>query len=124
MASPDPGAVSIGSLRWPVTIATRTQAAADGGGLQETLTELQTVMADIQPTGALTFYSGVQVDTPITHKIRIRWLDWIDTTHVVIRNTTRLDGSTRQEMFRVRRVKEIDGRKRFAELEVEEEKRT
>jgi len=63
------------------------------------------------------------VDTPITHRIVIRWLDWIDTTHVILRNTTRPNGSVRSEIFRIRRMKEIDGRQRFLELECEQESR-
>ena len=123
MANPDPKRVEIGSLRWPVIIAKRDQVASDVGGIQDNLTELMEVRADVQPTGALTFYGSVQVDTPVTHRIRLRWLDFLDTTYVILRDTKRPDGTTRREIFRVRRVMEIDGRKRFAMLEVEEEKR-
>lgn len=120
---PDYGRVAVGTLRWPVVIAQRTQAPSTAGGITEALTDVMDVYADIHPTGALTFYSGVQVDTPITHRITIRWLDWIDTTHVIFRRTTRPDGSVRQETFRIRRIMEIDGRKRFCSLECEQEMR-
>jgi len=119
-----PNAFELGKLRWPVTIAERRQAAGPAGGITESLTSLAEVWADIQPVGALTFYSGVQVDTPITHKVRLRWMDWIGTTHVIIRELRRPDGSVRTEIFRVRRVKE-DGEfpLRWIDLEVELEKR-
>lgn len=120
----DPNRVEIGTLRWPVTIAQRSQSAATTGGIQEAFTNVVTVRADVIPVGAMTFYGSAQVDTPVTHRIRIRWLDWLDTTHVIIRDTLRQDGTTRREIFRIRRIKEIDGRKRFLECEVEEEKRT
>jgi head-tail adaptor len=113
MANPDPRRVEISSLRWPVTIALRTQSAASTSGIQEALTEIIQVRADVQPVGAMTFYGSAQIDTPITHRITVRWLDWLDTKHIIIRDTLRLDQTTRREIFRVRRVMEIDGRKRF-----------
>jgi head-tail adaptor len=123
MANPDPGAVPIGTLRWPVTIAKREMLAVTGGGMNECLTDIIRVRADVQPVGPMTFYGAAQVDTPVTHKVRLRWLDWLDTRHVIIRDTIRADRTVRREVFRIRRVKEIDGRKRFCECEVEEEKR-
>ena len=91
--------------------------------MDETLTQIISVQADIQPVGPMTFYGAAQVDTPVTHKVRIRWLDWIDTTHVIIRDTIRPDQTTRREVFRIRRTMEVDGRQRFLEMECELEKR-
>ena len=63
------------------------------------------------------------VDTPVTHLIRLRWADYVETTNVIMRTTTRpTDGTLRTELYRVRRVKELAGRKRFIELECELEK--
>ena len=123
MANPDPRRVEIGSLRWPVIIGLRTQVPATTGGMTESLTEIIKVRADVQPVGPMTFYGSAQVDTPVTHKVTLRWLDWLSTLHVIIRDTLRQDGTTRREVFRIRRLMEIDGRKRFCLLEVEEEKR-
>lgn len=123
MANPDPGAVPIGTLRWPVTIAKREMLAVAGGGMNECLTDIIKVRADVQPVGPMTFYGAAQVDTPVTHKVRLRWLDWLSTIHVIIRDTARADGTTRREVFRIRRVMEIDGRKRFVSTECELEKR-
>jgi len=121
---PDPNAVRIGALRWRVVVATREQAAdPDSAGILETIAKTQTVRADVQPIGPMTFYAAEQVDTPLTHRIIIRWLDWLDATCVVFRTTKRLDGSERLERFRVRRVSEIDGRKRFVHLDCELEHR-
>jgi SPP1 family predicted phage head-tail adaptor len=122
---PDPNAVRIGSLRWLVTIATREQEPdPDSPGIIERLAKLQSVRADVQPIGTMTFYAAEQVDTPLTHKIVIRWLDWVDTTHVVFRVTKRPDGSDMIERFRVRRVMPIDGRQRFLRMDCELEQRT
>jgi len=122
---PDPNAVRIGSLRWSVVIATREQVAdPDSPGLLENLAKTQTVRADVQPIGPVTFYAAEQVNTPVTHRIVMRWLDWVDTTHVIIRVTRRPDQSDMVEWFRVRRVMSIDGRQRFLRLDCELEKRT
>jgi len=123
-AVPDPGAVRIGSLRWQVTIAMREQVAdPDGAGFVETITLAQTVRADVQPIGAMTFYAAEQVDTPVTHRIVMRWLDWVDASHVILRTTKRPDGSDMTERFRVRRVMPVDGRQRFLRLDCELERR-
>ena len=122
---PDPNAVRIGSLRWQVVIAARAQYPdPDSPGIIESLADEQTVRADIQPIGAMTFYAAEQVDTPLTHRIVIRWLDWVDATHVVFRVTKRPDGSNMIERFRVRRVMPLDGRQRFLRMDCELEQRT
>jgi head-tail adaptor len=115
--------VTIGQLRWRVVIANRTQMAAiDGPGIVEDLFRNQSVRADVQPIGTMTFYAAEQVDTPVTHRIYVRWLDYPDTTHVILRQTKRLDGSVRTETFRIRRVQEIAGRKRFLRFDAELER--
>lgn len=116
--------LTIGRLRWPIVIAKRKQAAAGSSTIAESLVEILTVRADIQPLGPMTFVAGQQTDRPITHRVHIRWLDWLDQTHVLVRQTRRLDQTVRQEIFRIRKIGEIDGRKRFLELLVEEETRS
>lgn len=114
---------SIGSLRWPVVIAARRNEPLDAGGLNDEFVDVLKVQADIRPLGPMTFRLGVQTDTPATHRIWIRWLDWVDTNHVIIRRTKRPDGTTRSELFRIRRYSEYEGRKRFLEIEAEQEER-
>jgi head-tail adaptor len=123
LANPDPNRRSIGSLRWPVTVLTRKQIPSGTATITEFPVDAYQTHADVQPIGAMTFYAGQQTDRPITHRITMRWLDWIDETHAIIRNTTRLDGTIRTETFRIRRVKEVDGRKRLIEIEAELEMR-
>lgn len=120
MADEDPH-VAIGRLRWPVMLAERDQAPTrDGTGITETVTGAVTVWADIQSVGGLTFWDTAQTDTPITHRIYMRWHDYLDQTKVVIRDTSRpSDLTNRREVFRVRRIKELGGRKRFAMVECE-----
>jgi len=115
-----PNGNGIGSLRWLVSLYKRLQAPGPNSAISETLVPLAEVHADIQPTYPTTHYASAQVDIPITHLIRLRWLDYVETVVVVMRSTTRPnDGTIRTELFRVRRVKEVGGRKRFAELECE-----
>jgi head-tail adaptor len=113
----------IGQLRWRVSLYRRDQAPADDLALEETLVLLGQVYADIQPTYAATFYQSTQVDTPITHMINIRWQDYPTTIEVVTRVTERqTDGTLRGELYRVRRTKEVGGRKRFIQMECELER--
>ena len=115
-----PASNGIGSLRWFVTLYRRDQAPADDLAIDENLVRIAAVHADIQPTYASTFYQSTQVDTPITHMINIRWQDYPSTIDVVTRVTERApDGSLRGELFRVRRTKEVGGRKRFLQMECE-----
>lgn len=114
-----PALTGIGSLRWLVTLYTRNQAPAADLALQEQLVPIATVHADIQPTYASTFYQSTQVDSPITHMVNIRWQNYPQTIDVVVRSTVLRDGSMRTELFRVRRTKEVGGRKRFIQMECE-----
>lgn len=71
----------------------------------------------------MTFLTGQQTDRPITHRVMIRWLDWLDERYVIIRRSLRPDQSARDEVFRIRKIGEVEGRKRFMELLVEQESR-
>lgn len=113
----------IASLRWRVTLYRRDQSPGPNGAISEDLVPIATVQADIQPTYPSTFYNSAAIDTPISHLIRTRWADYVENTHVIMRTTTRpSDGTQRTELFRVRRIKEVGGRKRFTEFETELER--
>lgn len=116
-----PAQSGIGALKWWVTLYTRNQAPAGDLALQETLTPIASVWADIQPSYASTFLMSTQVDGPITHMVNIRWQDYPQTIDVVIRSEERRDGTMRTELYRVRRTKEVGGRKRFIQMECEQE---
>lgn len=117
------GSIGIASLRWQVTLYRRDQAPGAGSAIAENLVPIATVHAAIEATYPSTFYNSAQIDTPVTHLIRTRWLDYVENVHVIMRTTARpTDGTFRTELFRVRRVKEIGGRKRFCEFEAELEK--
>ena len=119
-----PSSVGIAALRWQVSLYRRDQApSTTNSAITETLVLLGIMRADIQPTYPTTFYNSTQIDTPVTHLIRLRWADYIENTNVIMRTTQRpTDQTLRTELYRVRRVKELAGRKRFCELECELEK--
>jgi head-tail adaptor len=116
-------AVRIGRLRWRVTLVSRDQVAqVTGTGIDESLIGLAKIYADIQPIGALTFWGNEQTDGPFSHRIFLRWVDYLDQTFAIVRTSYRADGQGRTEIFRVRRIKELGGRKRFVLIEAELEK--
>lgn len=113
----------IGTLRWPLRIAKRVQSTAGSASLTEALADVATVSGDVQSVGPVTYYQGQQTDRPTTHRIIIRWLDWLDETYVIVRDTLRRDDTMRTEVYRLRRFMEIGGRKRFLLIEAELETR-
>jgi Phage head-tail joining protein len=121
---PEDERVRIGRLRWPVLVANRDQTPeATGTGILESFAGMTQVRADVVPVGAMTFWGTMQTDSPgITHRIFLRWFDAIDNECVIFRTTRRNDGSVRYERFRIRRWKELGGRKRFVCVECELEK--
>jgi Phage head-tail joining protein len=116
---------SIGEMRWPVILVTRSQRAQAGGtGIDEPWIDLMHIRAAIKALHPLTYWSALaamQTDTPITHLIRIRWLDALDNTQAIKRVTSLKNRQTRTEIFRVRRFMEEDGRKRYAIIEAQQE---
>jgi hypothetical protein len=123
MAGPDPNAVAVGSLRWPIAIATRQQIPdPNSPGILDQIAKAHPTRADVQPVGPMTFYGAAQVDTPVTHRITLRWLDFVDTTCVIFRTTRRPNGTLKTELFRIRRLMDLDGRKRFLRAECELER--
>jgi hypothetical protein len=117
------GSARVGSLRWPVTIARRVAAPDSGVSLTESLANPQTVHATIEPLGPMTWLAGMQTDRPITHRIVVRWLPGVDQTWIIVRTTFQPDMSSLLEVYRIRKIAELGGRKRFLEFMAEEETR-
>lgn len=109
---------TVGSLRWRVRLARRRQSPDAGSGIDERFEGLTAAWASVEAIGALTFWGAQQADSPVTHRIILRWVDYLDNTWVVLR-TTKGPVAFRSEVFRVRRVSEWAGRKRWTVLECE-----
>ena len=90
-----------------------------GTGIIESMVEIRWIWANVLPIGAMTFYQASQTDTPVTHRVWTRWLGYVDTKHIVLRDIALPDSGRRRELFRIRRVAEDAGRKRYTMLEVE-----
>lgn len=114
---------NIGQLRFLVTLASRVQAPDDTTGITETFGNRMDVYADVTPIGLQTYIAGQQIDTPYSHRIVIRWIDDLDLFDVVLRTITRADGTDRQELYRIRRMAEWEGRQRFVVIDAELERR-
>lgn len=67
--------------------------------------------AKIEPVGATVYSGSVQIDEKVTHRIYLRYLDGITTDYEVV---------YREQIFRVKRVGDLNGARRFTILEVEE----
>ena len=116
MADETGGGVRIGRLRWQVTFAQRQQLPVNQADIAETAVLPKVVHADIQSVNDMTWWGAVQTDAPVTHAIHMRFQDYPDNTYAIYRTTNLPDGSTRTETFRVRKVSELGGRKRFVRL--------
>ena len=105
-------------------VARRRQNFDPPGGISifEDWVQVEVVHAEIVPISAITFYGAQQVDMPVTHRITTRWLDYLDQTDIIARTTILPGGRLRGELYRIRRIKELNGRKRFTSLECELER--
>ena len=121
MISTNSQPVSVGDMRWLVTLANRAEAPSGSVGITETITTIATVYAAIQPMGLQTFLSSEQIDTPITHSVYFRWQPFasLQMFNVVLRTLLLPDASSRTETFRIRRAQEWEGRQRYIRLDVE-----
>jgi head-tail adaptor len=116
--------IEIGQLRTPVLLARRLNLPdPDSTGILEPTVDGIRVWAKIVPIGPIVFFAGQQVGTPVTHRIFIRWVDWIDTTWVVLVDLRRPDGTIYRERYRIQHFVEVDGRRRFLRMECELEQR-
>lgn len=101
----------IGELNRRVTLRRRSDAPVgdvDGESLYD---ESRQRWAKIEPVGAAVYSGSVQIGEAVTHRIWTRYLDGITDAHEVVYRTS---------VFRVRRVTDANGARRFTVLEVEE----
>lgn len=119
--------VRIGELRHPVYLARRTQMVSQDLSdptLIDVLSDRKLVYAKITPVGTQVFLAGIQTEVNrITHRIVIRWQPTLDNYHVILRTTTIGDGTRREDVFRIQRMEQWEGRNRFLIIEAELETR-
>ncbi len=62
-----------GLLRHRVDLQAPTQTRGPAGGVVETFATVQTVYASVEPIGGKEFFAAQQVQSDLSHRIRLRW---------------------------------------------------
>lgn len=102
---------SAGELNRRITLRLRTDIPALHQGLESLFTEQKKRWAKIEPVGTAVYANGVQTDMKITHRVTFYYLKGMSESHEVVQGGT---------VYRVRRVADMNGNRRFTLLEVEE----
>lgn len=100
-----------GELDRRILIRLRTDIPAEDQGLTPVFSTEKERWAKIEPVGTAVYNSGVQVDSKVTHRIILYLLAGMSEAHEVL---------YRETIYRVRRVSEMNGSRKFTLLEVEE----
>ncbi|MBK3431410.1 phage head closure protein [Pseudomonas fluorescens] len=102
---------SAGELDRRITLRLRSDIPSDDLGLDSLFTDQKKRWAKIQPVGTAVYANGIQTDVKITHRVIFYYLKGMSDSHEVVHG-----GS----IYRVRRVADMNGTRRFTVLEVEE----
>jgi head-tail adaptor len=101
----------IGELNKLVQIRQRTDQPAEDFGTAPTFPEAVDRWAKIEPVGSAIYAGSVQIDATVTHRITVRTLAGVTDQHEAVHGAT---------VYRVRRVTDLNGARRFTVLDVEE----
>lgn len=102
---------SAGELERRITLRLRSDMPAPNQGLDSLFTDQKKRWAKIEPVGTAVYTAGVQTDVKITHRVILYYLKGMSEAHEVVHGAT---------IYRVRRVADMNGNRRFTLLEVEE----
>lgn len=102
---------SAGELDRRITLRLRSDIPAPDQGLDSLFTDQKKRWAKIEPVGTAVYAAGVQTDVKITHRVTFYYLKGMSEAHEVVHGAT---------IYRVRRVADMNGSRRFTLLEVEE----
>ncbi|MDR6581603.1 MULTISPECIES: head-tail adaptor protein [Pseudomonas] len=102
---------SAGELDRRVLVRLRSDMPALDLGLDSLFTDQKRRWAKIEPVGTAVYANGVQTDAKITHRVTFYFLKGMSESHEVVHGAT---------IYRVRRVADMNGNRRFTLLEVEE----
>lgn len=108
MAQLEPAA---GELDRRITIRLREDFAVEDAGLKPTFSQARHRWAKIRSVGTAVYTDSMQTDDRITHRIWVRLLEGITTSHEVVAGTV---------IYRVKRSAPWGSGKRFTLIEVEE----
>lgn len=102
---------SAGELDRRITVRLRSDTPAADLGLDSVFTDQKQRWAKIEPVGTAVYANGVQTEVKITHRVILYYLKGMSDAHEVVHG-----GS----VYRVKRVADMNGTRRFTLLEVEE----
>lgn len=108
MALKEPGA---GELDRRITIRLRDDIPVDDAGLEQEFSQPRLRWAKIRAVGTAVYTDSVQTDDKITHRVWVRLLGGITTSHEVVAGNV---------IYRVKRCAPWGAGKRFTLIEVEE----
>lgn len=103
---PDPG-----ELDQRITIRRRVDEPSGDFGVQPSFPESFDTWAKVAQTSATAYQGSVQTENTVTHYFTIRFRNGITADHEVIND---------KQVYRVRRVRNLNNKKRFLLLECEE----
>lgn len=102
---------SAGELDRRITLRLRTDIPALDQGLDSLFTDQKRRWAKIEPVGTAVYANAVQTELKVTHRVTFYYLKGMSDSHEVVHGST---------IYRVRRVADMNGTRRFTLLEVEE----
>ena len=103
-------AMAAGQLRHSVVLEQRRTGTGPGYGVADTFDPVVDVFAAIEGVGGAMYQAGVQIEERITHRFTIRYRPRTDFNHI----------SRGDQRFRVRRLRDPDGARRWLVIEAEE----
>jgi len=95
-----------------VTVQAVSRASDGQGGFTESWADEATIHAAIEPVKAWEKYQAMQTQTPVTHKVTVRYLAGLTTKKRLLYGTRVLD---------IKEVINVDERSAFMELKVIEQ---
>lgn len=101
----------IGELDRRVRLRERRDYPYRDAELESEFPQQRSRWAKIEPVGAAVYSGSIQIDEKVTHRIYLRYIDGVTSDYEVV---------YREQVFRVRRVGDLNGVRRFTVLEVEE----
>ncbi|WP_339521817.1 phage head closure protein [Pseudomonas sp. EL_65y_Pfl2_R96] len=102
---------SAGELDRRITLRLRTDIPAPDQGLDSIFLDQKKRWAKIEPVGTAVYTAGIQTDVKITHRVTLYYLKGLSDAHEIVHGSI---------IYRVRRVADMNGTRRYTLLEVEE----
>ncbi|BGI52712.1 MAG: phage head closure protein [Candidatus Hamiltonella defensa (Ceratovacuna japonica)] len=100
-----------GELNTRVTLRRRVDIPMDATGVQATHPDRFSVWATVRQVSATACQASAQTETTVTHRVTLRYRPALTTDYEVV---------ARHQVFRVRRIRDLNSARRFLLLECEE----